>query len=713
MAPCNPGDLSLNPGPFPGTPLPGFGIPLAPIQFPLPELFDGFPEDLLELIDSLKIPWPGNLELAPNLDDLTNSILKALSSLFNQIAPFLGLYRFLQAALNMILCLLEILCAFPNPFKMHRAMRRLFKRCLPNFLSLLPWLALLAMILALLQMILALIEYIINKILQLIRDLIENLQTLGRGLSVQDDDSVTAAARKIASLLCLMENLIAVIVAIAAILAIIQALAGIQGRSACGGGRGMPTAGDDVNCCDDEVCPPFIAENPNGLQGLEGQLVYYREIQTDIESILGISSSFASQFNLSALRPESWQFVDEKTNQEYSFADIITPIGDGDIFFPEGVTFDKDTKPRRSPYTLDLTLRDFDPSLFHEDDVGGARTFKIKDIILTKKPYIGLRNEKNQLELTNTTGTLSLAGGLVFEQFNEGSDGVPYTIDGEQATLETFLHFNSVRSNLPSIDDGYYVSNVEFTLNIRHEVLIDYGLITLGCHPDLFQERFVANSRVESVGFDAIAVRLPDVSEAGFLPDALGAHACAATAIQNFRQDVSPENAENFQAEIVACLEKFRQETLDAFCNILKAGVSVFESTVEIDNNLQFITRPIVAKVVLKDTNGTTISGNIPENCADGIAGLIDGYVSLGTLSDFVYDGYESFTANITSDEAGSGILTVMFDNNTFKNILNSDNDNATSVIVDNTINYTFVGVGETDAGVRRDESDVARDGTD
>src|SRR5690606_24531434 len=255
--------------------------------------------------------------------------------------------------------IIEILCAIPNPWKMMSAVRKLFKRCLPNFLSLFPWLALIAMILALLLLIIALIEYLIAQILKLVEDIIANLDTLSRGLTLQDEDSITATARKIAQLLCLIENLLAIIVAIASILAIINSLAGIRGRSVCGGGNGrgisISFVGDDPGCCDNDVCPPFIADNPDGITGIQGKLVYYSQINTDLENLLGLSSAFAAQFNLPALRPESWQFINEETNQAYSFADIITPIGDGDIFYPEGIVYPNDSKPSRVPYTVDLT----------------------------------------------------------------------------------------------------------------------------------------------------------------------------------------------------------------------------------------------------------------------------------------------------------------------------------------------------------------------
>lgn len=721
---CDPRDNTLNPTIFPGIPIPGFGIATAPIQLPISnfQLPEGIPEDLLDMINSITAIFPSST-FTPNLDDISNSILSALGSVFNQIAPFLSLYSFFQALLNIILCVIDILCAIANPFKMLKAMRKLFKRCLPAFLRLFPFLALLAMILAILLLILALIEYIINKVLQLINDLIENLKTLGAGLTLQDDDAITATAIKISQLLCLIENLFAVLVAISAIISIIQALAGISGRSVCGGG-GAPSAGDDSDCCSSDVCPPYIHDNPDGLVGIQGTLIYYNQINTNLQGLLGLNPLQSAQFNIAPQRYESWQFVNSDTNQIYSFADIITPIGDGDIFWPEGISYNNTSKPSKVPYTLELIMRDFDPSPFVVDALP-ARDFKITDVIVYKKPYIGIQNQINQIDSSNATGTLSLVGGLVYHKPSDVSDYVPYTINGVQATLETLIHQSDVSGTLPLFDDGYVTTDIAFTLNIHHEVLIKHSLITLGCSPDLFLERVVMNASVESNGFDAIAVKLPPVREGDtgneFLPDALGTHSCVSDAMAKFRSNVSEESALVFQAEVIACLEEFRRQTSASYCNILRAGVSIFNTMAELDNNLQFTTRPITVSVVLKDSNDTIISKNVAADCVPFMESLLDGYVTLGDLSDFVYDGYGAFTAEITSDTAGDGTLVVSFDNNTLKRLVGTDDDDNPTTIEELILDYTFVstssvstvsGANDSEPGVRRDNTDVARNDT-
>ncbi len=204
---CNPNDTTFDVQPGPPLTLPGFNIPaFSPPQLPLPNIILPNIGSVLDLINKYAALIPGG-NFKPNLDDTTNTILSALMSLFNQLAPYLSLYNFFQPVLNIIICILDVLCSLMNPFKLFRAIRRLFKNCLPDLLSMFPFLALIAMILALLLLIIALIEYIIAMVEKIIKDLIANIITLEKGLSLQDDDAIAATARKIAQLLCLMENL--------------------------------------------------------------------------------------------------------------------------------------------------------------------------------------------------------------------------------------------------------------------------------------------------------------------------------------------------------------------------------------------------------------------------------------------------------------------------------------------------------------------------
>ena len=689
--PCDPNANSLNPDAVPNYPIPGFpGLPSSPVQIPDFAFPPGFPQDLLDLIEQFGALFPSG-EFKPNLDDAIHTIMTALASLFNQLAPFLSLYKFFMALLNMVLCIMEVMCAMYNVRKTLRALRRLFKRCLPDFLALFPWAALLAMIIALLLLILALLMYIIDKIIALIRDLLRNLELLGKAVTLNDADAQEAIAIKIASLLCLIENLFAIFTAIAAILAIINTLAAMGGYSACNGNSIL-----GLSCCDDETCPPFIDDHPDGyIDGASATMVYYREIGRDAISLLNFS------------RRESWQFVN--TPSDYPFKDVITDYGLGD-FWPEGKSYDGTSSLSRVPYTVNMTLDNFDPSVYHPADTGGARTFIIRDAVVAVRPYIGVLDQSNNVATWNIDGTFSLKGGRVYDQVF----GNTYYVDGKAATLETFIHLDAMYSGIvPGSDDGHYYTNVDFEWHFDHEALAENGLITLGCIPDLKIEREVLNARFSETRsvFDQVA-KLPDSGGGGIIPDYTTTQACAANALAELRRDVNPDSVLAYQTQVLACLSDAITNTKLSYTNVLTAGVNAYKSEISLTPEVEFVSRPITVTAVLKDPAGATLTTNIPADLQSDIANLITGTVTLGSVSDFTYDGYEAFVAEITSITAGDGELTVAFDGNTLQRVLNLNTDNASS-IEPNSLTYEFIGTGgdDTEAKVRRDGADVARSG--
>jgi hypothetical protein len=684
---CDPNDNSLNP-PFLGPPpvIPGLGIPFSAPKIPFPdvEIPEGIPEDLIKLINDLFALLPGG-KLEPNPDNFMKDVMDAIASLLNQIAPYLALYNFFQALLNMILCIIDVLCALMSPFKLRAAVKRLFKRCLPDFLNLFPWLALLAMILALLLLLLALIEYIIQLIRKYIEDIIKNLEILAEGVQFNDTQSTIDAALKIAYLLCLIEQLFAILIAFQAIFAIIQALADLAGRSVC-------ARGDSV-CCTEDVCPDFIHDNPDGeIPGTQGVLYYLKE-RTD--ATVGIT-----------VRPETWQFYDSETGRTYNFDDIITPVDDL-VFWPQPDVYPNTLSVRKAPYLIDMRLV-VDPNEFDiPTDSGGTRPFRIKDIIVEREPYRGVIKYDSSLDSSiGTEGTLRLVGGKVFED-----DGTtPYLINGTQATLETFIHYDSQTTPITG-DDGYWGSNIEYTWQINHDALIDKRIITVMCAPDVEAESIVVNNTTD---FDSVIDKLASVG--GTLPDIGGTVDCLVNALAEYRQDVSIEKSVAFQLAATACLGDLREQAENTYTAGVTVGTNVYETVADLDPDLQFTSLPIVVSVDLKDANGISIATSAPENTQSDIAALISGTPTLGSLTSFSFDGYSLFTADLTSQLTGTGTLTLSFNNQLLAEIVGRDDDDVNTSIEIVELPYEFVGVplsavGVEDKKARRGPEDVVKDG--
>ncbi len=700
MAPCTPS--SIQPPIIP--PISGdFGIPIAPFQIPFPNvsLPTDLLQDLMDLVNKLGALFPSG-KFKPNVDSFTKDLFDLISNLLSQIAPFLSFYNFIMALLRLIVCIIEVLCAIPNPFKIAAAMAKLFSECLPPFLNLFPFLALIAMIIALLLLILALIEYIIALIIAIIEEIIRNIIILAKGTTFQDAESTLSAVQKVAELMCVIENILAILVALAAIIAIIQALSLIAGGTICS---------DDSadGCCSADVCPPFIKESP--LTGTEGQLTYHRQIGVDLESALGLTPEIAALFNIPPTRTERWQLYDtlSANSQPHQFAEIITPIVSATFppiiatFWPEGTAFDSTTPPSKAPYTCDLRF-EYNPS-----DGYGTRFIKINDCVVVRKPYVGVYDYSGSINSsTNSTGTLNLEGGLVTED-----DGTPYMIGEEQATLNTFIHDEPLNQTTPQTsEDGTIISNVEFTMKPVYGVLMGYSLITAGCLPEVRAERTVTNAIIISEDIRAVVDKLQPVPagekvpSTGVLPNVQGAQDCVLQELETFRSNTTIETAATFQAAVQVCLGDLRDQTLAAICGAITAAVSQFKSEVTITPDVQFTSRSIVTNVVLKDPSGTDLSQNIPLECQADIADRLAGLVTLGEITKFIYDGTGSFTAILTSKEAGSGELTVSFDGKVFSKIIPLA-DGVASQIVENVLSYTFIDT-PVDAAVRRDATDVA-----
>lgn len=698
---CDPGANNLTiPAPGPGPSLPGLGLPFSIPKPPFPDvkLPEGIPEDIIGLIERIFALFPQGIKFVPNTDAMTKGVWDALASLFNQLAPFLAFYKFIQALLNIILCIIDVLCALLNPWALIRALKRLFKQCLPDFLSLFPWIALIIMILALILLLIELIKYIILMIIAYIKQIIENIKVLTRAFTVADADSILAAVNKLAYLLCMIEQLFSIFMAIAAIIAVIKPLMGIGGRAACARGKS--------DCCTEDFCPSFIGDSLEGGFGSEtGRLIYHKKIALNTPT--DSSFDFLRNFNF-ALRAESWQFVDDEPG-DVKFVDIIVPSPEyGFTYWPEGESYDANANTVRVPYLVDMNIW-IDPANWgNEDDKNGFREFNIRDIIVYQKPTVYPESWNGGTDVTDEiSGALVLVGGSVYEYTVDGYS--QYKINGTQATLQTLVSKEPKKSNtIPDYDDGYSFFDVSYKFKYNHEVLVDKKLITAMCQPDASAEAAVFNA--EFSDHTSVLDKLGDFPDVGSLngdrTDGTGTLGCLARSLTKFRRNLNADTAEEFQAEAIACLEDLLSDAQDYYCRGAAATADRFTSDLEVNPDMQWIEKSIQVTVRLKDKTGTQIAVNVDQELGDCLAGLIEAEVTLGEITDFHYDGYGDFIATLTSKDAGVGKLTATLKSETFAQVLNRDNEDVTSEIVDRVISYEFI---DKTTNYRREQADEAR----
>jgi hypothetical protein len=711
--PCNPNDNQINVDIPPPPTVPGFGIPLSPIQIPLPnfELPTDLIEDFLSLLQKLSALFPsGTFNAFPDIN--ITGFLGFVSDVLRQIAPFLSLYNFFLAILRLLKCIIDVLCAIPNPFAVASKLIVLFTECLPPFLNLFPIFALIDMIIALLLLILAIIQFIIDTILAIIIEILKNLAIFVDAAELQDAQSILAVVQKIANVLCYLQNILAALVALAAIINIIKSLASFGGVTFC-------QSEEEDGCCPLVLCPPFIKNTPDGISTNQGKLIYISQIGLDSATLfgdLGMDPAMAALISIPPIRKQRWQVFDKNIDAIYKISNIITPVIPvlGDDFWAEEVLMTKDTSSKKAQYTVDLKLK-VNPAQFGITDFGGERFFKIKDCIVVERPYIGAyryNSEEDSIgtrDLTQGTfGVLSIAGGKVYELLEDGTEVEYFGGAPEQRTLNTFIAVLDPLTGLPpvvssppppGVDDSISFDNIEFTWKPNAAALAGYNVTTFGCIPTVAIERDIVNSVIIAEGLEPVIDKLPE------LPDVEGAHRCVISALEVFRKNISPTTASEFQAAALSCMNKLRDDVISTITAAVKLGASAFKSDYQLDTDLQFTGRNIKVSVFLKDPAGTLLTTNLPIECSTEIASNIKSEITLGEITSFEYDGYSTFVADLTSQIPGDGQITVLFNDKVISEFIPGSNGNP-SLIRENVKTYTFVDVNAS-VPVRRDETDV------
>lgn len=700
--PCEINDSNILP-PSPPAGISGFG-PIQPeLPFELPEVPLEFLQDIF---NALSMALPGGNVLKPGTsDNFSRDIGDGILSILEKFMPFLYLYNFFIPILNLIICIIEVLCSLNNPFKLRRAIRRLFRRCLPDFLSLFPSLAIIAMLLSLLALIIALIEYILQQLAKIINTLLINIRILSKATKRLDSDSILAITKKIGQLLCILQNILTILLYLGILVDAIKAILRLTFRIPPCSSSGAT----DDDCCTPDVCPSFIKNNEEIIRST-GTLKYLNMVGIDASSIL--PPFFPAGSFVTTTRAESLQFFDLESPEALRFNNIIHPF-DLDpsvqrVFFPPGVIYDSTTDYRNVEYTTDLRLF-YNPTDFGRSDILGARYVRINNCIVSKQPYDGYYTYDNSLSPVSN-GTVILVGGLAFED----DETTPILIDGVQANINTLIHLPALTSdsiNPPlSPSDGYTFEDVQYVFRINHESLLRDALITLGCMPDVAFDKDFINTAISNIVSTNSALLANLINDPNF-PDINATNACINTALAKLNLEISEDSINTFNTEVTNCLNNLKNSSIITIGNVINIGFDASKSSYTIDPTIQFIKRPITVNVILNDGNGISMVNSLNSTTANDLASRITGEVTLGELSDFTYDGYGKFVSEITSLEPGNGEIRISFDNQVFTILNNPDSIDESPSITDNVLTYTFVGIGNENTGrIRYDESDTSRD---
>ncbi len=736
MCPCSPVSVDIPDGPS-GPAIPGFGTPFSlkiPSLNPFP---DNFPEDLMELLNKLQLLIPPGA-LKPQLNpNFGKDVFDAIMKLLDQFMPFLMLYKFFLPILELIICIIEVLCALMNPFKLIRALNRLFTQCIPAFLNMFPIFALICMIISLLLLILALIEYIILQILKFIEMILRNILALEKAFQDADANSVLAIAQKLGSILCIFQNLFVLFAIFNIIIQIIRDIISLLfSIPPCDDGD----SGDEDGCCTPDVCPAIVKTD---YQRFTGTLKYLPSVA--VATSLNVPF-LGGAFNVD-VRPESWQFFDNAQEQDQQFREIFDahdvviksgfPIPTKPIFFPTDSVIDAKTDPKQAPYVVSFRVW-YNPAQWgrNKTEDGVARYIKFFNVKMTKVPTTSLT--EGDLSITNiNNGVALLAGGNGYEDDGttplKGYDTDGITQISPFATFENFFHMKGTVSNNPFLtkNDGYTFFNVDYTFHPNIAPLLQKNLVTLGCVPSIAINRaFVNNIFAGDIGVKTKLLGDLLNGRGGPFPNPAECQECLTNAMNNLRLNMTAAGVAQFKVTTDLCLKKHKDDTNSALGSMVGIGFEPCKSISVITQPIQFTSQPIDVIVDLNERNGFSLTKGLSEEVAANIAARIKGHVSFGKVSNFTYDGYQSFRATITSKETGPGDLMVSFDNQTFCQNefppLTSppSGGDATPVHSLQAIAYQFVytpdaglppvaptGEGDSVGQPRRDAGDISRDG--
>jgi hypothetical protein len=726
--PCSPNDVSIDIPDGPSGPsIPNFGTPFS-LKAPKINMPAGFPEDLLDLLNKLKMLIPPGALQSPLSVNWGKDIFDSIMKLLDQFMPYLMMYKFFLPLLKMILCIIEVLCSLKNPFKLVKALKKLFRKCLPDFLNLFPLFALIIMIISLLMLLLALIKYIIEQIKRLVELILRNIRALQKAIDNANDNSIIAIAKKIGASLCIFQNFFVLLTIFAILFDIIrEILTLIFSIPPCDDSD----VTDEDACCTPDVCPNIIKYDYVRKTGF---LQYYNTINRTV------ANNSISQ----SVRNESWQLYDPNQSIQEAFSNIIDAYdvtqNPKPVFFPTDGTYTHTTPPKQSPYLIDLRLF-YNPADFNRGG-GPSKWIRFNNCIVSKattRQLLGATNSVSNVE----KGVLLLLGGQGFEDDN-------VTIltgfnDTKQASLLTFLH--KEEENFPDPEDiiysnGTLFNSVEYTFKPNKEILVSKDLVTAGCMPTFRQDynaisEWVGNYsdktdalkkamdtaptldpetkqkitfKVNSYFKDKNMYVDPSLIEQGFndfnktggFPDPAATQESMMTAISALRNDLTESGVNQFEKTCLTALNKLSADASKALENMIKIGTDVSKSNFSIFPKVQFTSRPIEVSVNLKERYGKPIAVEITPEIASNLSVLIKPHMNFGKISNFIYDGYQSFKANITSNVAGTGQLKIEFNSNMLNaiNIPTNTAETPTNTIqyLDYQFIYTPTQVGTTDA---------------
>jgi hypothetical protein len=430
------------------------------------------------------------------------------------------------------------------------------------------------------------------------------------------------------------------------------------------GGSGLS---ENERCCTPDVCPAIV-KNGNYTRKT-GVLQYLREVGFQTTQKLPDGN-----FLTSSLRQEAWEIVDLSQQQAEKFINIVDAYDvttkPKPVFFPTDSNYSATTTVQQAAYTIDLRVF-YNPVNWSR--AGTARWIRFTNCVVLKAPTTTFIKSDNTYEKW-ANGILLLAGGLGYEDdgvtvltgFDDNNSPI-----SDQATLENFLHMpaNFISgtiepTNVYSSSDGYEFYNVEYTFKPNMNVLFSKDIITLGCFTSVEDEKTFINTTFANAAAVNLA-QLGGIVNSPNFPNPAQTQNEIAAAVSALQANLTPAGLVDFQNAVTASLNNLKNNTNTSLLATIGLGVDPCISTISLSQNKQFTTKDITISVTLNERNGQNVCTNLPMDAGQQVAADLKAYPTLGSASNFAYDGYGVFNSTLTSDFEGAGSVMVSFNNQT------------------------------------------------
>jgi hypothetical protein len=195
---------------------------------------------------------PGGVTI-PKIDDKSaTDMLGFLQPLMNAITMGLAILGPVKVIIDIVIAIVNVLCALPDPFKIGKAMIALMASLIP-LLGLFPISAGLLILLEAVKSVIMILTAILMQILPKIDLVIENLDNARSQIFGNNPAGAEGSMQKICTVLQTLLDELAILAPINKILDTINLFMGLAVGGICATGEG---------CCDD--CPPLVRTPPSG-----------------------------------------------------------------------------------------------------------------------------------------------------------------------------------------------------------------------------------------------------------------------------------------------------------------------------------------------------------------------------------------------------------------------------------------------------------------